>query len=190
MSSNDTSKQSDASDRQVKLEEILAGLMRAIDTGETVNRDEWLTRYPDFAAEVKEFFEKDERIEKLLGPIRQDFAQVLHVRCPHCHNPIELLEDAPLTDIGCPSCGSSFSLVGDNMSTQFPGGTKTVGHFELLEHVGIGQFGSVWYHTWRFDPVRQRLWDRPSAIEAGKRRQRRQSTGAVFQRVRFPSVSG
>ena len=33
------------------------------------------------------------------------------VRCPHCGNPIEILEDQPLSDILCDSCDSSFSLV-------------------------------------------------------------------------------
>ena len=35
----------------------------------------------------------------------------MHVRCPHCNSPIELLDDQPLTDIVCPSCDSGFSLV-------------------------------------------------------------------------------
>ena len=34
----------------------------------------------------------------------------LHVRCPHCHHPIELV-DAELSDVVCDSCGSSFSLI-------------------------------------------------------------------------------
>ena len=35
----------------------------------------------------------------------------MHVRCPHCRNPIELVDDASLSDVVCPTCGSSFSLV-------------------------------------------------------------------------------
>ena len=67
----------------------------------------------------------------------------MRIRCPHCHNPIEHLDQAPLSDISCPSCGSSFSLVGDNTLSHDPT-TKTFGHFELLDRAGIGQFGSVW----------------------------------------------
>ena len=37
----------------------------------------------------------------------------MHVRCPHCHNPIEILDDASLSEIACPSCDSHFSLVGE-----------------------------------------------------------------------------
>ncbi len=46
--------------------------------------------------------------------------QHLHVRCPHCHNPIELVDDSSLSDITCPSCDSSFSLVGGETITYRP----------------------------------------------------------------------
>ena len=67
----------------------------------------------------------------------------MHVRYPHCHNPIELLDDAELSDISCPSCGSSFSLLEETVTHQ-RGKAKTIGHFNLMEEVGIGAFGSVW----------------------------------------------
>ena len=69
----------------------------------------------------------------------------MHVRCPHCHNRIELVDDAPLSDILCPSCGSSFSIVDREKSTtiDYLGGKK-IAHFELLEQLGMGAFGSVW----------------------------------------------
>jgi len=40
----------------------------------------------------------------------------MHVRCPHCHNPLELVDDAEFSDIQCPSCGSSFSLLEETIS--------------------------------------------------------------------------
>ncbi|MDA1055325.1 MAG: protein kinase, partial [Planctomycetota bacterium] len=130
-------------DRHQAFDEILAELLRAIDAGDTIDQSEWFRNYPDFADELKEFFAKQKRVEKLVRPLRQAAANVLHVRCPHCHNPIELLDQAPLSDISCPSCGSSFSLIADNTLSHDPR-TKSFGHFELLDRVGIGQFGSVW----------------------------------------------
>jgi serine/threonine protein kinase/Flp pilus assembly protein TadD len=43
----------------------------------------------------------------------------MHINCPHCHNGIEVVEEASLTNIDCPSCGSHFSLIGkDPEATQ------------------------------------------------------------------------
>lgn len=68
----------------------------------------------------------------------------MQVRCPHCHTPVELTGDSELSDIPCPSCGSSFSLLGGDETTPHEAGTKTVGHFELIEQIGVGSFGYVW----------------------------------------------
>ena len=68
----------------------------------------------------------------------------MHVRCPQCHNPADLADDSPLGDSACPSCGSGFSLLGEETLTHDPGQTKTIGHFELLNNIGMGSFGTVW----------------------------------------------
>jgi serine/threonine protein kinase len=67
----------------------------------------------------------------------------MHVRCPHCHNPIEIV-DVPFTAICCPSCGSSFSLVTGDTTETYHTGTRRLAHFELVRELGIGKFGSVW----------------------------------------------
>jgi serine/threonine protein kinase len=68
----------------------------------------------------------------------------MQVRCPQCQTAIDLACDEKLSDIACPSCGSSFSLLGTEETLPHEGSTKTIGHFELVEQVGIGSFGSVW----------------------------------------------
>lgn len=35
--------------------------------------------------------------------------QALRILCPHCHNPIQLLDDRS-DEVLCPGCGSSFRL--------------------------------------------------------------------------------
>jgi serine/threonine protein kinase/WD40 repeat protein/ribosomal protein S27E len=142
----------DGNSSSEQFDEVLAELMRAIDAGETVVSEWWLAEYPHFATELRAFFVKNERMEQLVRPLRQAAAQALHVRCPHCRNPIELLEDATLAEINCPSCGSSFSLVGAKTVTHYSPGERTIGHFQLLDRVGIGAFGSVWKaHDTRLD---------------------------------------
>ena len=37
----------------------------------------------------------------------------MKIRCPHCHNAIEMLEDSEFSDMSCESCGSHFDLVED-----------------------------------------------------------------------------
>ena len=68
----------------------------------------------------------------------------MQVRCPQCHTPVEMGSDGNLSDIACPSCGSSFSLLGTEETVPYERGTKTIGHFDLIEQVGIGTFGSIW----------------------------------------------
>lgn len=64
----------------------------------------------------------------------------MHLRCPDCENPVEVVEEALLT---CSSCGSQLDLESE-IETIGPVGARNVGHFQLLEHVGSGHFGDVW----------------------------------------------
>ncbi|MEW4529948.1 protein kinase [Maioricimonas sp. JC845] len=68
----------------------------------------------------------------------------MHIRCPHCRNPIELLDDVQITDVTCTSCGSSFSLVGSETMSYRPSTGEQVTHFQLLEELGTGAYGTVW----------------------------------------------
>ncbi len=69
----------------------------------------------------------------------------MQVRCPHCQNPIEIIDDSSLGEIDCPSCGSSFSLLaGDSTVTFRNNELRKIAHFELVERVGVGAFGTVW----------------------------------------------
>src|SRR5262249_24808530 len=64
------------------------------------------------------------------------------LRCPHCHNPIQL-SDAQSDEVLCPGCGSSFR-VREARQTSTAGATRPLGKFPLLERVGLGAFGAVW----------------------------------------------
>ncbi len=64
------------------------------------------------------------------------------VRCPHCHNPIQLTDDQE-EEILCPACGGTF-LLRDTRLTTTTSGVRQLGRFQLLERVGLGAFGAVW----------------------------------------------
>lgn len=69
---------------------------------------------------------------------------MLKIDCPHCANPIEVVNDVEsVDDVSCPSCGSRFNQV-QFVETQVFKPESKIGHFELLEVVGQGAFGSVW----------------------------------------------
>ena len=69
----------------------------------------------------------------------------MQIRCPHCHNPLEMVNDDPSNDVSCPSCGSCFNLAKET-ETAHDDGTygKKLGHFQLLHCLGQGAFGTVW----------------------------------------------
>lgn len=71
----------------------------------------------------------------------------MKVRCPHCHNPIEVLQESAAldSDIECPSCGSSFNLLRETDTASYePAKHDNVAHFELIEKLGTGAFGTVY----------------------------------------------
>jgi tRNA A-37 threonylcarbamoyl transferase component Bud32 len=68
----------------------------------------------------------------------------IHVLCPHCRNPIELVGLAS-DEVVCPSCGSTFRLERESTAPWSPrGGQRRLGRFELIETVGMGAFGTVY----------------------------------------------
>ena len=44
----------------------------------------------------------------------------------------------------CPSCGSSFNLLPDETVTRAAVEHRTLGHFQLIDRIGVGAFGEVW----------------------------------------------
>jgi tRNA A-37 threonylcarbamoyl transferase component Bud32 len=68
----------------------------------------------------------------------------MHILCPHCHNPIEVVKLSSREEIACPSCGSSFRLETETTTGWQRQAGRKLGRFELLETVGQGAFGTVY----------------------------------------------
>ncbi|MBC7853129.1 MAG: protein kinase, partial [Pirellulaceae bacterium] len=68
----------------------------------------------------------------------------LNIRCPLCHEPLEIVADQPLEEIPCASCHGRFSLAGDDPELKEQQPVTRIAHFELLQRLGMGSFGTVW----------------------------------------------
>lgn len=73
------------------------------EAGETPKASHYLVRCPQFAEQIRHC------IAATATPKPRAVAS-LKIRCPHCHNPVELVNDDPSGDVSCPSCGSCFNL--------------------------------------------------------------------------------
>jgi serine/threonine protein kinase/WD40 repeat protein len=86
----------------------------------------------------------------------------LSVRCPHCHCTIAMIVDGSLVDIGCPTCGGTFSLVDQEKDTRDANTVTNIAHFELIDRLGMGEFGTVW-------KARDTILDRTVALKIPRR---------------------
>lgn len=68
----------------------------------------------------------------------------MRVRCPFCQNQIDAGSELELNSLVCPACGGSFSLIDGQMTTVGDAVYSQVGHFQLIEQIGVGAFGAVW----------------------------------------------
>jgi eukaryotic-like serine/threonine-protein kinase len=84
--------------------------------------------------DTNSWFARVERLER--GQIR--------IRCLSCQQPITLFIDTLLTNLTCDVCGSQFSLLDQDQDTQQALPLAAVGRFELIERLGMGQYGVVW----------------------------------------------
>src|SRR5262249_8357054 len=94
-------------------------------------------RVPDAAAQETAAFVAQGRQAPRLS-------RSLHIRCPLCHEPLEIAADQPLEDVLCAACQGRFNLAGDDPALKDQQPVTRITHFELSQRLGMGGFGTVW----------------------------------------------
>ncbi len=111
---------------------------------QTIALEEYLARFPKYEQSIRAACSTNNKSLSTFDP-NSPRPSGLHVRCPHCHAPIELIPDARLEHIRCSSCGSDFSLTSElEGPTRDARNFASVAHFKLVERLGMGGFGAVW----------------------------------------------
>jgi hypothetical protein len=65
----------DDSERGRRFEAVLGAYFEALDAGQSPDRQELLTRHPDLAAELAEFFAEQDRFHRLVAPQRPESSE-------------------------------------------------------------------------------------------------------------------
>ena len=121
--------------------------------GQTPNPKEYLDRFPQYADRLEPVFEVHQALDAsemadlaAKGDADETTPKRFPIRlnCPHCRNPIAVVDDEPSDDVLCPSCGSSFRLDADRTMTWKPDKLPQLDKFELIEAIGRGAFGTVY----------------------------------------------
>lgn len=71
----------------------------------------------------------------------------MRLTCPNCNCALNIVGDDQTVSSTCPSCGSEFPYEDSGSGstlTYIPAEQLKIGHFQLLNQIGQGHFGTVW----------------------------------------------
>lgn len=113
--------------------------------GDNISDQSLINSHPDLMPELGDHVIGLRLIEKAQRQLDSDKFSTpsgFWLRCPNCHNPVEIEYDEQLSRVDCSSCGSVFGLLDDSPLPHDE--LDHVGRFKLLQKLGSGAFGSVW----------------------------------------------
>jgi len=154
-----------ALDRAAQIRGVIEGVLARRARGEAVSDESLCKAHPELLPELSEELRKLRLIQRareqadqeeskhsaagtetaafVPAHSRQRLSHSLSIRCPLCHEPLQIVADQPLDDIACTACQGRFSLAGDDPDLKDQP-VMQIAHFELLQRLGMGGFGTVW----------------------------------------------
>lgn len=145
---------SEALEREARIEALVEAYLDALQAGEQPDRAALLGAHPDIAEALDRRLSLVEAMHRLAqsqtddgdSPPAQD-GRAIRVRCPHCGNPIQLIEPRQV-EVTCRNCGTSFPVEPDATASRAPDLLPpAVGKFQILGVLGRGTFGTVYKAT-------------------------------------------
>lgn len=134
--------------RDSLLEELTElALERLEESGASNPEEQLLAANPSLRAEISKLIAARDQtlvIERDSEPVRPERGSGLRICCPHCHSFFDLIVDAPLVEIKCSNCEGTFSLANDSFDSREAMSFSKIAHFELIDRLGMGEFGTVW----------------------------------------------
>jgi serine/threonine protein kinase/TPR repeat protein len=166
-------RQTDVDNDRAAVQAVVLDVLRRRAAGESLSDKQVIAARPDLAEQLRVELAKLQRIcaagmdaahlDGAGATVTIDLHDertpgMLQLQCPHCREPFETETDTPLIEIVCSTCGGQFSLAGHDQETRFAPSLKSLAHFDLIERLGVGGFGTVW-------KARDRKLDRTVAVK-------------------------
>jgi tRNA A-37 threonylcarbamoyl transferase component Bud32 len=102
-------------EREQRLDEVVTAYLQAVAAGQTPEPQTWLARYPELAAELAEFFNSQDQIQRLTAPLRLA-TQAALPGTPPPQVVLDLAKAVPAGDnarsVGIPRCFGGYELLG------------------------------------------------------------------------------
>ena len=133
-------------DVQQRASLVIDDCIRRRADGETVSDESLIGAHPDLMPELAEQLRRlrvIERVQRQFDDEDTSTSRGLRIRCPHCRSPVTLGGETQLSHVVCSECGSAFGLI-DDAPNSHEKRLERLGHFKLLDRLGVGAFGSVW----------------------------------------------
>ena len=95
--------QTESDRRTEQMRQVVKDCLLARSAGKAISDESVIESHPELMPELAEELRNLRMIEQADQKADQSEASGLHIRCPHCQNPVELVDESSLSEVLCPS---------------------------------------------------------------------------------------